>query len=68
MTVLFPGKLMAEAVRPPRRTLDGLPSPRSPEGADGLPYVAPPAKAAEVTVELPCTLAELARAWGCPTV
>ncbi|MET7349694.1 sulfotransferase family protein [Streptomyces mirabilis] len=37
------GRLMAEAVRPPRRILDGVPSPRSPEGADGLPYVAPPA-------------------------
>ncbi|GAX48925.1 hypothetical protein AQJ27_03950 [Streptomyces olivochromogenes] len=34
---------MAEAVRPPRRTLDGVPSPRSPEGADGLAYVVPPA-------------------------
>ncbi|MEU9540350.1 sulfotransferase [Streptomyces mirabilis] len=37
------GRLMAEAVRPPRRILDGVPSPRSPEGTDGLPYVAPPA-------------------------
>ncbi|XDO64283.1 sulfotransferase [Streptomyces sp. RLB1-33] len=37
------GRLMAEAVRPPRRTLDGVLSPRSPEGPDGRPYVAPPA-------------------------
>lgn len=35
------GRLMAEAVRPPRRILDAVPSPRSPGTPDERSYVAP---------------------------
>ncbi|WP_240634183.1 MULTISPECIES: sulfotransferase family protein [Streptomyces] len=35
------GRLMAEAVRPPRRSLDAVPSPRTSGSPDEQPYVAP---------------------------
>ncbi|GAA5024678.1 sulfotransferase family protein [Streptomyces siamensis] len=37
------GRLMAEAVRPPRRALDAVPSPRGPGGPADGGYTAPPA-------------------------